>query len=217
MGQKYFKKIVLLGAFAIPMSPQKWIPTEMPSRSMPIVKADGASWTLTSKDSAGGLSYILESSITTDFETSFSWSVATHPKVDFNKPNLKKNDDYALRIGFLFSGGKEDLKMPPKFKAALEKLKVKVSNVLFYCSAPESISSSCSKSPYGDQMANCLIPVGPLEKRSNFHPKVDLQKTLNLDEASIRKLSLVGLWVFADSDNSESSSEGTLFHINVGK
>jgi len=120
----------------------------------------------------------------------------------------KKNDDYAMRVGVLFSDGVRSMTMPEGLKVQITQKGHALSHVVFYCAAPLGDSGGeCIHNPYSDSVVNCLKSAGATKKKENVFPVSDLRKNIAASDLDASKLKIIGLWLFADSDNVESDSD----------
>ncbi|MBC7693803.1 MAG: DUF3047 domain-containing protein [Methylotenera sp.] len=212
----------------IPMDLAKWQKAPMPGKDFPVITEMKNAWRLQSTHSAGGYVYWLPEPLrVTDenggnlkqvFEATWKWKVLRLPKTQPKIPVTKNNDDFAVRVGFLWSDGKNRLSA---MDGVQKKLKVRheVSEVLLYNAVADvDPTHSCGASPYDAKILYCLLPSTPQMQEVQVFPLGDLLKSLEPEakrEIAVRPLSLIGLWVFSDSDDSKSSAESQLMDLTV--
>lgn len=193
---------------------EKWIKVKVPFRDFPMIseRADGG-WVVKTEDDAGGLAALFGPRLSSDrgaLPFSWTWQVKEFPSTKPVLPPDKKNDDYAIRVGFLLSDGKNSLPVPGDVGKLLERKKLKISNVLFYVAVPGGPSSreGCGVSAYDDRIFLCYVKANGAPERVTVDVASDIARVAKLPNT--RKLEtplkVVGSWIFADSDNSETRS-----------
>ena len=129
-------------------------------------------------------------------------------------PLAKKDEDFALRVGLLVTDGRSRIPMPRKFRSELKKKNLNLSYVLFYC-ATNSPENKCEKSPFHGKITNCLRKTSNKESKMKAWPWSDLSKAMKIKEAEMKDLKVFGLWLFADSDGSNSKSKATVSQLTI--
>jgi len=205
----------LLVAVMLPTSVGQWTPIPIKS-TLPKVVGTDSSWQVTTNNSAGGFFYKLTAPAEGDFsKISWKWRVDKFPTVTPKAPFTKDTDDYALRVGVVFSNHKKNIKLHSEIEKAVGS-EAKVSYVVFYnASSLASSECVCEKSPYNDYILNCQIPVQKEFSNVERSPVVDLIKGFKVGAEESKKIRVVGIWIFADSDNSHSESEAYLANLRV--
>lgn len=79
---------------------------------------------------------------------------------------------------------------------------------------PPNQVPECVKSPFHEAFRNCYISLNVKQKQKVLVlPIQNVQKAFLLNRMELEKLKIVGLWLFADSDNSESRSKAWVENI----
>jgi hypothetical protein len=211
------------GLLLIPLGLEQWTAVPISGKAMPELRGVNQTWTLKTRGSAGGYVHFLEKPITLEsgyVSISWEWMVRKFPRTRPVLPFVKSEDDYAIRIGALISDGEKQIPVHGDFKKILEERKQTVAFVLFYCAVPiEQMKffekSSCGSSPYHDHVANCVLPAGEPWSKNAVSPFKDAMGSFQVSDSQRKKLTLIGFWIFADSDNSNSDSEAELKPISV--
>jgi hypothetical protein len=202
----------------IPMSLNEWTKVEMPSLSFPIVKEIDNGLHMSTNDSAGGYVYLLKDPIELVAEKSaltlsWDWEVSGFP--DSKNLRRKNGDDYALRVGVLLGNGSSGMRLPPELNAMAKRQKIKISNVVFSCATSlKENSGECFKNPFHDSVVNCLGHASAVKQSQT----IVLQRLINEQKDVFtpgQAYSLLGLWIFADSDNTDSMSQGWLGNLKI--
>lgn len=211
----------VLAAFVFPLAINQWTPVPIGSQNLPDVKSTDREWAIKTDGNAGGFVCLLPAPTTPSSQTvrlSWEWRVSTFPKTTPKIPFEKSADDYALRVGALLSDSEEGIKVPQRIEDLLKEKNLKLSYVVFYC-AVSSVPNGplCAISPYNDHIINCLVGADSTYRKVAASPIEDAMRYLKLQESEKRLLKVIGLWVFADSDNSRSSSEAGLRTLEVSQ
>ena len=202
----------------MPMNLLDWIQVNLPSKEIPIVTAVDGGFRLTTRHSAGGFAYLLQNPIevTDEMKLSWQWMISRFPSTIISKAVDKNNDDYALRVGVLFSDGKRTMTMPPSLKDQLSKNGRNLSYVVFYCATPESEPvPTCIQNPFSSNVLNCLKRAGTTKKQESVFPGLDLKRSMALSGQETSQLKIIGLWLFADSDNAASESDAWVSQLEL--
>lgn len=81
---------------------------------------------------------------------------------------------------------------------------------------PHPLKTKCAISPFHDSFANCFVPVELNQMQTNLVlPIPDIQETFQLNRMDLENTKIIGLWLFADSDNSDSQSNAWIENIQV--
>lgn len=129
-------------------------------------------------------------------------------------PFLKQEDDYALRIGLVLAGG-PPAKIP---KLVAKKLPVKtaISQVLYYNFRQQSSKEiDCGASPHNDYATYCLVSVGEGEQEIVLKPWLDLKRSPV--KPTMLKPELLGIWLFADTDDTKVLASARLLSLGIGE
>lgn len=179
-------------------------------------KIDG--WKVETKAGAGGYAYLFsekERRRLTDANLLWSWSVEEFPQTKAASPLEKATDDYALRVGLLVRGDGE-VQVPPTLQEAARKCGG-VSYVLFYSATHKrDLVNQCFKNPFNERVVDCLKFADGKQSGVKSSPLSDLSRALSLPSDTLSKLEVIGVWIFADSDNSKSKSKAHLYKLRFG-
>lgn len=212
-----------LGVMMLPLGLEHWTAMPISGRALPEFKVVSQAWNIRTRGSAGGYVQFLEEALLSragNLALSWDWKVTRFPKTRPNFPFEKSDDDFAIRVGVLISDGEEQIPVPGEFKKVLMERKQRVAFVVFYCAISKelmkgALKPSCGTSPYHDHVVNCLLPSQGDWLTNVVFPIKDAIDSLKIPEARRKKLKVIGFWVFADSDNTESDSMGELRSISV--
>lgn len=207
----------LLAALAIPLSLGQWTEISVPGKKMPIAEALNGSLKLSTRDAAGGYALLFPKAYPS-LKASWSWDVAKFPVSQYGFPISKGQDDFAIRVGFLVESDRTEMRVPPAIKKQLKDRGAHLSYVVFYNSVPDTgRAHACEMSPYNDHVVNCFLPARAQPTTVTVSPLLDLANTLNGSDRKSGALGplVLGLWVFADSDNGRTISEGTLKDLRI--
>ncbi|MGE4233105.1 MAG: DUF3047 domain-containing protein [Bacteriovoracia bacterium] len=201
----------LLSVIAIPMTISQWTPIPIASKELPKLQIIGeSSWELTTKQSAGGYAFLLKEPTGGNVGLRWEWKVSKFPAP------TGKRDDYAVRVGVLLSDNESKLPVPEKFEKLLSEKKQSLSYIVFYdASEPDKGLNGCSISPQSARIANCFISVSAEKSKVLVSPIEDATLRFNLSASDRTKLKVVGVWVFGDSDDSESESKAFIEKIEL--
>lgn len=197
----------------IPLGSKHWEKTNFPFKWAPSYKFKKSQIKVISDDDLGGYAHKFkkEYKLTEKTRLKIAWQVKKFPKVSPRIPFVKKEDDYPIRIGLILSGG-EKAKIP---KSVLKKLPFKktVSNILYYgpVRADKPMNYFCGDSPHNAYAVYCAVPSDYKEKLFEFMPLRDLIKV----KKSSYQAEILGVWLFADTDDSESKSSVILKSIEL--
>ena len=158
-----------------------------------------------------------------DVVAHISWMVKVFPNAKSSLPLDKANDDYAIRVGFVFARKGDALKMPEKTGENItEKFGTAVSRVVNYMAVPEEtwngISSqgkTCGKSAYESRFMNCLKPATDKDTKFKVLPFLDLKAEFGLSPTEMLEHQLVGVWLVYDSDNTKSKTSARLNQLEI--
>ena len=197
----------------------KWIETSIPFQGSPDFKYEKKSkeMFIETDDDVGGYALILkpdERSKGSKTSVSWKWKVTQFPTAIPSPPLKKENDDYALRIGVLIDNGQKELKLPSAVKKKLQKHQARVSHYIFYAALPASSlkEKRCATSAYSEQGLICHLPVTDKWSEARFFPLEDLEQWIKKPSKGAK---IIGFWVFADTDNSESKSKAWLKDLKL--
>ncbi|MAF91455.1 MAG: hypothetical protein CL674_09300 [Bdellovibrionaceae bacterium] len=209
-----FKKLwpLFFAGLVLPMDLTKWHKTNFLFKAAPDYTSDKKSIFINSEDDLGGYFYRLDKEIplSSDSKVKFQYQVQQFPKVSIKLPFDKKNDDYPVRLGLVIGGG-EEADIPSAVKSRLG-LSTKISNVLYF--APAKVSEKnifCGDSPHNNYAIYCVLPSDLSQKEFELDVLKYLKQVKNLDYSA----SLLGLWIFADTDDSESKSSVKINNIEI--
>lgn len=211
---KLFSKL-LLGGVLIPLGPSHWTKTNFPFKFAPDYSFKNSQITIESDDDLGGYAHKLSESIPINEKSKIvvKWQVDKYPKVTPQLPFDKKNDDYPVRIGLIISGGPK-AEIP---KSVLKRLpfKKEISNIIYYGPIKQHKLSNyfCGESPHNSYAVYCAVPGTKRDKEFTAFPYRDLKSV----KKSKYKAEILGVWLFADTDDSESESKVTLKSIKIQK
>lgn len=211
----------VFAVFAFPLAISQWTPVPIGSQRLPEVRSTDGAWVVKTDGNAGGFAFILPTPMDPSSHSvrlSWEWRVSTFPKTTPKIPFEKSSDDYAIRVGALLSDSEEDIKVPRQIEELLKDKKQKLSYVVFYCAVPSLPAGPvCAISPYNDHIVNCLVRAESKYTRVAASPIEDAMKYFKLPESERGLLKIIGVWMFADSDNSHSSSDANLRAVEVSK
>lgn len=201
----------------IPLVLSDWMPLSTQIKGSPKVKVEGSTLSITTEGEAGGFAYFLEKPISisgNNFDVNWKWQVSQFPDVIPTIPFKKSEEDFALRVGMLLSDGTSRIPLPGNFGKEFEKRKQALSYVLFYCASQNRAKRQCGRSPYHRNIVNCLNPAGKKQNSVMVTPFKDIKQFLG-KRPETKKLEVVGVWLFADSDNSRSRSNAMVSDIKL--
>lgn len=190
----------------------------MGTLDLPLFQPENGGWKIETAATAGGYAYLFpekERKRLTETNLLWTWSIAQFPVTKAASPLDKAADDYALRVGLLVRGDGE-VQMPPNLQEASRRIGGNISYVLFYSATDRrDWADQCFRNPYNDRVVDCLKLAD--RKRSDIRPLPfsDLSKALSLPNEILSKLEVVGVWIFADSDNSKTRSKAHLYQLSV--
>ncbi|MEC9283659.1 MAG: hypothetical protein VX642_13190 [Bdellovibrionota bacterium] len=203
---------VLFAGLVLPLDLSQWHKTNFLFKAAPDYSSDKKSITIESDDDLGGYFYPLKTPIKIDSETklAFSFQVKRFPKVNIKLPFDKKNDDYPVRLGLVIGGGKE-AEIPSAVKSRLN-LSSAISNVLYFGPAQtKETKVFCGNSPHNDYAIYCVLPSDLTKKNFELEILEQLKKVKKINYSA----SLLGVWIFADTDDSESKSSVKINKIEI--
>lgn len=155
---------------------------------------------------AGGRVFWLKVPIEKKAELAFEWNVERFPTAHYSVPLSRKEDDFAIRIGVLYGhtdSEKSSLSVAPEFEEQLKKQHRSLESIVFYVAVPQGAGlSGCFPSPY-PQISYCPVEAG--QKHSVFKTSVEIPA----------ESKILGIWVFADSDNTKSASLAALYKLSI--
>jgi len=176
-------------------------------------------WEISTNNSAGGYAHLFPEPIEKkgkDLQVTWSWSTQVFPKINSKNLFQKDGDDFPLRIGVLLSGGGSEISVPMDLKKTLDSRNYRVSHIMFYSAAQLDQKSPIEgKSPYSSKIAYQLIPNSDASQLTAVNPFADVKRLFKFDSEKLESLKIIGLWIFADSDNSRSSSLATLENLRT--
>ncbi len=205
----------------VPFVLSQWMPFNIEIKGSPEIKVVQSSLRIMTHGDAGGYAYFFNEPLRMSdglTQMSWKWKVDQFPNTMPKVPYTKKNEDFALRVGFLFSDGKARIPLPGKLRREFRKRKETLSYVLFYCAVPGKAlkdgGRTCGKSPFHNSIVNCMrkATAESLEEIT-VNPFKDIQAKFKLNSRQMKRLKIVGVWLFADSDNSKSMSQADIADI----
>lgn len=207
---------------AIPLALTAWSGIPIGSQKLPSVAVNDGQWGITTNGNAGGYAHFFDPNTLANVpkELRWSWRVIEFPKVNPEIPFQKKTDDYALRVGALVSIPGNPIQLPQSLKKKLPANQVPPSFVVFYGAVrsthkQEKSTDRCAPSPYNARILHCLIGAHATFENMTRSPLEDAARHLNSPDFSQAKARFIGLWIFADSDNSQSSSQALIKELSV--
>jgi len=92
----------------------------------------------------------------------------------------------------------------------------KVSHIIFYSAIPGgNIGAQFQVSPYQEKILYCLLPASKTFMKQSVAPLNDFRKFFRAnDKTNNSSVEIIGLWVFADSDNLKGSSQAYLKNLS---
>lgn len=209
---KLFKSLLLAGV-VIPLDQESWVKTNFPFRFAPDYEFIKQGIQIESDDDLGGYAYKLSRPIELSQKTKvrIEWNVKKYPNVTPRKPFVKKQDDYPVRVGLILSGGVK-AKIPSSVTKRLP-FKQDISNIVYYgpAKSKEKKELQCGNSPHNDYAVYCAILAPEGENKVEDQPLIRLQEVKSLNYPT----KLLGIWIFADTDDSESESKVLLKKIEI--
>jgi len=194
------------------------MPIHIGSFALPSIETKKEAWQIGTRETAGGYVYPLPRTQLRPLARdafAWTWKVDRFPSVKTADPSAKEADDYAVRVGILIRGNGE-ASMPGDLEKVASKLQDKVSYVLFYSACDrKELLRRCFKNPFSDRVINCLIPAGGKPTPVRVFPLDDLKSVISISSEVEARLSAIGIWIFADSDNSKSESQATLAQLRI--
>ena len=208
---------IALFFMVVPFNIGQWTPVHVNTHPMPVVTEEKSTWKIVSRDGAGGYAFIFKEAFDKDqlIQASWDWKVTRFPNVEIRLPFSKQNDDFALRVGFLISGGSTSITIPDSIEKLFGTEKKKISNIIFYQAirSTKGNQEACGESPYQKGITYCLRFANTEFETLKVKPTSDLIK--NQKPNLPNNLKVVGLWIFSDSDNSHSESEAYLKNLKM--
>jgi hypothetical protein len=202
----------------VPLLLSQWVPVRMGPLPFPSFVEKQSGWEIQTEASAGGQAYCIPPGRRLPLahtQLQWEWKVDEFPVTSATSPLEKKSDDFALRVGLLLSGDGA-VALPPDLAKLADKLSAEVSYVVFYATTNnEAWANRCTINPFSKRVLNCLVLAGPQLSKGRANPHTDVQTALGLPTEKISKLQAVGLWIFADSDNSKTKSKGFIKNIQL--
>jgi hypothetical protein len=213
----------------------KWIPTVVKSLPLPSITREKADiWQLATDSNAGGFAWVLPEPLKGEFTVDWSWRAEHNPKTtsSFLFGLLSRSsDDAAIRLGFVFDYGTAHLPIRAFARSAVTTESsgsiaishITIVNLLppYEDSLPEVDATPapkdgkelpCSRSPHSDHITYCSVHADSGINWSAVHTSKS-QLVTRIDPALSKRSVLVALWLFADSDDSASTSRAA---INLG-
>lgn len=190
----------------MPLDQSAWVKTNFPFKFAPNYKFQNKTIQIISDDDLGGYAHRFKTPIDLSeaVELKLKWQVKKFPSVLPELPFKKKQDDYPLRVGLILGGG-SPAKIPDAVKKRLP-FKQQISHIVYYGPVTSKVSKKdkyCGNSPHNDYAVYCAVPSSLKSQEFSFKPLVDLKEVKTIKY----KPKLMGLWLFADTDDSESESE----------
>jgi hypothetical protein len=203
--------------FLIPLQLSQWLPVEI--HGLPEIREAADQWLIKSDKTAGGYVYLLPKAnrpTETSMTALWKWKVSQFPNTRPSLPFDKKSDDYALRVGFLFHGPEKPLPLPTPFQKLLAEKNETVTAVLLYNAVTAPLGKGlCGPSPYHERIVYCIQGATSDYSEVSRQPFADLKIVAKESRPAGEHTELIGLWVFADSDDSSSWSEGSLRDLQI--
>lgn len=212
----------------------KWIPTVVKSLPLPSITETAAGvWRFDTKGNAGGYAWALPEPLVTPFQVQWSWRVMTHPAAAsqsfFGLLNTAA-DDAALRLGFVFDFGEANLPLKGFARSDAGDTgseSFTISHVTFVNLLPQPKKTPhpaprasttkvmepmpCSTSPHSRHITYCTLT----SSAEGVWSQADVLKEellAQIPAAQRERAALRALWLFSDSDDSESTS---MAEINI--
>lgn len=195
----------------------QWMPFALEFEGKPNVQVVRDELRIETKEAAGGFAYLLPQAISlteTNVKFSWKWKVKQFPNVRPKPPFKKENEDFALRVGLLVSDGSSQIPLPRKLKKEIKKRNQALSYVLFYCASQDQ-ETACGRSPFHQNVLNCLRPAQGEMESMESRPLADLKEAYALSQNQLKRLKVFGIWLFADSDNSESKTFASVSQLQI--
>lgn len=192
-------------------------------KGSPQIQIEGETLTIKTHQEAGGVAYLLDQPVPLgqkDLKLDWKWRVSQFPqtfKATWEKmPTQKDDEDFALRVGVLLSDGVAQMPLPRKFSRELRKRRQKLSYVVFYCATPKMPKGvKCVKSPFNRQVVNCARSAGSQYQKVEVSPLQEAMEMFQLSSERRKNLTVLGFWLFADSDNSNSKSSAQITSMRM--
>ena len=203
---------LLPAGLILPLELSQWKETSFPFKSSPDFTQEGKSLRVATDDDVGGYFFPLSEPrlITDKTRVMVNIKVDKFPKVKPVIPYDKKQDDYALRIGLVVGGGPE-AKLPSAVKSRL-KLKYPVSNMLYLnITDAKFTGEACGKSPHNDYSVYCGLSSDLKGGEIHYPVLAPLKRIKKIDYQG----KLLGVWLFADTDDSDSESNILIRSIKI--
>lgn len=208
-------KLRFLHSLLIPLSLEQWTPVPINSGPLPQISSAKNEWTIETNKTAGGYVYLLPEKISlASTRINWDWKVLKYPEVKVSIPFQRKNDDFAIRLGVLVEGTKSVIDIPKSMSNSLDSKKYKLSYIVFYSAAQEG-GEQCDRSPYQNHILYSLKQGSSEWSGVSASPSADLSRQFHLSDSEIKNLKIIGVWLFADSDNSKSQSQGFIRNIRI--
>ncbi|MBI4403415.1 MAG: DUF3047 domain-containing protein [Deltaproteobacteria bacterium] len=196
----------------------QWLPVPIGSQPLPTIQQKTSIWEIRTAGNAGGFAFFLpkgKNPLPVRTHLEWSWSVEKYPKIGPKPPTQKEGDDYAIRVGALVAGNKS-LVLPSELSKLVKRHGTAVSYIVFYCASENSKWwGRCIVNPFSDHVVNCFRGAANRMSKVSEMPLDDLVKTLALVAEEAAKLSVSGVWILSDSDNSASESLAHLGELKV--
>ncbi|MEZ4752180.1 MAG: DUF3047 domain-containing protein [Bdellovibrionota bacterium] len=197
-----------ISTLLIPMLLNQWLPNAVHFKGTPKLSLEGKAFRIETVEAAGGYIYLLPEPVTLTKEKGqfrWKWSVQRFPQKVLRLPLTKKTDDFAVRIGLLLSDGTSKISLPSTLQAKLNPAHP-LSYVLFYCASPQKETTPvCEQSPYQGNFVNCMKRASGTRESNERFPWRDLASVEKVEAST--SLQVIGVWLFADSDNNGTRSE----------
>ncbi len=192
-----------------------WKETPVKSLPLPAVSVQpGSIWSLSTQGNAGGYAWRLPKPVVWSAveRVSWRWKAQRHPDprntglIGLFKPLA---DDAAVRVGFVFDSGASNLPLPEAWKTETDR--DNISHVIFHNLVSQHHKPSCSSSPLTRHITYRNVPHAE-STRFALHQETpeSISTCLPAAEALSETSRLIGIWVFADSDDSRSQSKAAL-------
>lgn len=202
-----------LSSLVIPMLLSQWNAHPIFFKGNPTLKENNKQLVIETQNASGGYVHLFSEPIPIGANTrlDWKWAIAKFPQEVMQLPLKKSTDDFAVRIGLLLSDGTSRISLPGGLQKSLPRDEP-LSYVLFYCATPQvDPKMVCELSPYHKSFVNCMKRASPKTERNSGFPLRDLISAKNLGPKP--SLKVLGLWLFADSDNLETRSEASVSEL----
>ncbi|MFK8138934.1 MAG: hypothetical protein AB8E15_11275 [Bdellovibrionales bacterium] len=201
-----------MAVMLVPMDPSEWVKTKFPFKKFPDFNFS-QSIQISNDSAVGGYFYKLPKPIeigSLEF-IQLKAQIDKFPKVKINMPFQKKQDDYAFRLGLMLSDGRNS-SIPSFVQSKIGRQFPVTKMIYFQFASLDGEIEMCGKSPHNSFSIYCVL---------NTSEGKEFLLNLNLENKALKvlknrkKLRLVGLWLFSDTDDSGSKSNAVVRKISI--